>query len=70
MFTLEHAEVTRAEQIIKPFLTQPGADDPDERVEPVDGAHDFGHHLDQPVPPFDVRQLVKKDDADALFTPV
>ena len=42
---------------------------PDQRIEPVERAHDHDHHMDRIVPPTNVRQLVQQHDALTLGRP-
>ena len=51
------------------LLAQARAGDPDERVEPVDGAQQLAGHLRGPVAAADVRELVAQHDARALAGP-
>src|SRR6185436_5393184 len=48
------------------FMPKPGAGDPEEWIEPVDGLADFGNGLDEPVATHDVRELVREHDVDTL----
>ena len=51
------------------FLTEAGARDPDERVEPVGGPQELARDLDDPVAAMDVRELVAQDDGGAVLGP-
>ena len=51
------------------FDAQPLRGDPDERIEPVDGARHLRDRLDRAIPPLDVRQLVCQHRCPALVGP-
>jgi hypothetical protein len=52
------------------FSAKPALRHPDERMEPVEGAHESGNELSEGVVPRDVRELVTQHDATVRLGPI
>jgi hypothetical protein len=50
------------------FLAQARSSQPNERMEPVEGASNFGANLEEPVVAGDMRELMRKHNAAAVFS--
>src|SRR5204863_7150438 len=51
------------------FRTQPPAEKPEERVEPICRSCQFAQNLYQPIQPFDVCYFMRKNNAETVISP-